>query len=60
MDGREQTGGSGPATLHNVMQETIGSGLRKRYQPEKEIPHGLLVLMMQINENREHGRKNQK
>ena len=45
------------ATLHKVMQEAIGFGLQKRYQPEKEIPHELLVLMMQINENGERDRE---
>ena len=33
------------------MQETIGFGLRKRYEPAQEIPHELLVLIMQMNEN---------
>ena len=51
MGGREHTYGTEPATLHKVMQEAIGFGLQKRYQPEKEVPHDLLVLMMQINEN---------
>jgi hypothetical protein len=46
-----------PVTLSRVMQEAVGSGLRSRYKPEKEIPHQLLVLMMQINEDsrRERG-----
>ena len=51
MDRHEQASADGPATLHRVMQETIGFGLRKRYEPEQEIPHELLVLMMQMNEN---------
>jgi hypothetical protein len=51
MDRHERMGGNEPASLHRVMQETIGFGLRKRYEPEQEIPHELLVLMMQMNEN---------
>ena len=51
MHRRERAGGHEPATLHKVMQETIGFGLRKRYEPEQEIPHELLVLIMQMNEN---------
>jgi hypothetical protein len=38
-----------PATLHAIMQESVGMGLRERYKPDAEIPHGLLVLLMQLN-----------
>jgi hypothetical protein len=41
----------GPVTLHAVLKDAIGHGLRSRYQPEKEIPHDLLVLLMQMKEN---------
>jgi hypothetical protein len=41
----------GPITLHSVLKDAIGFGLRSRYQPEKEIPHDLLVLLMQMKEN---------
>jgi hypothetical protein len=41
----------GPVTLHAVLKDAIGYGLRSRYQPEKEIPHDLLVLLMQMQEN---------
>jgi hypothetical protein len=34
------------------MQESVGMGLRNRYKPEQEIPHGLLVLLMQINDDK--------
>ncbi len=51
MGGHDGTGGTGPASLHKVMRETIGFGLQQRYQPEKEIPHELLVLIMQMKEN---------
>ena len=42
----------GPMTLHAVMQGSIGMGLRERYKAEQEIPHGLLVLLMQMNHDR--------
>lgn len=45
-----------PATLCGVMQEAIGAGLRKLYEPENEVPHHLLVLLMQINEDRHRAR----
>jgi hypothetical protein len=41
----------GPATLHAVLKDAIGYGLRSRYQADKEIPHDLLVLLMQMKEN---------
>ncbi len=50
MGGSDHAGGTRPATLYKVMQETIGFGLQQRYQPDKEIPHELLVLIMQMNE----------
>jgi hypothetical protein len=46
---RETDGG--PVTLHAVLKDAIGFGLRSRYQPDKEIPHDLLVLLMQMKEN---------
>lgn len=46
-----------PATLSGVMQEAIGAGLRSRYKPEKEVPHQMLVLMMQINEDQRRNRE---
>ena len=41
----------GPVTLHAVLKDAIGYGLRSRYQPDNEIPHDLLVLLMQMKEN---------
>jgi hypothetical protein len=41
----------GPVTLHAVLKDAIGYGLRSRYQADKEIPHDLLVLLMQMKEN---------
>ncbi len=39
-------------TLQAVMRESVGMGLRERYKAEQEIPHGLLVLLMQMNHDR--------
>jgi hypothetical protein len=39
-----------PATLHAVMQAAIAEGLRECYKPPDTMSHGLLVLMMQLNE----------
>ena len=41
-----------PATLHRVMQAALTPGLRERFQPVRDVPHDLLVLLMQINEDR--------
>jgi hypothetical protein len=42
-------------TLHAVMQASIGQGLQSRYNPEREIPHGLLVLLMQMDDEERAG-----
>jgi len=42
-------------TLHAVMQASIGKGLQSRYNPEREIPHGLLVLLMQMDDEERAG-----
>ncbi len=47
----KRNGAERPTTLHAVMQESVGMGLRSRYKPEQEIPHGLLVLLMQMDDN---------
>jgi hypothetical protein len=39
-----------PATLHRVMQAAIAEGLKEHYKPPKRMSHGLLVLLMQLNE----------
>ncbi|MGB6662231.1 MAG: hypothetical protein WBE48_22925 [Xanthobacteraceae bacterium] len=39
-----------PITLHRIMQEMIGEGLRERYKPPQKLSHELLVLLMQLNE----------
>ena len=48
----DRQSGQGPMTLQAVMQESVGMGLRDRYKPDQEIPHGLLVLLMQMNHDR--------
>lgn len=45
-----------PATLYGVMQEAIGKCLRKHYEPEREVPHQLLVQLLQINHDRRRSR----
>jgi hypothetical protein len=44
-------------TLHAVMRDSVGMGLRERYKPQDEIPHGLLVLLMQMNHDRTRGER---
>jgi hypothetical protein len=39
-----------PATLHRVIQDAIAEGLRECYKPPKRMSHGLMVLLMQLNE----------
>jgi hypothetical protein len=48
----KQDASEGPMTLQAVMRESVGMGLRERYKAEQEIPHGLLVLLMQMNQDR--------
>ena len=48
----EALGSDEPATLYRVMQSTIAQGLEASYQVPKELPHQLLVLLMQINERK--------
>lgn len=39
-----------PVTLHQVLRENIAKGLHMRYEPMKEMPHSILVLLMQMND----------
>jgi hypothetical protein len=39
-----------PVTLHRIMQEMIGEGLRERYKPPQKLSHELFVLLMQLKE----------
>lgn len=38
-----------PVTLDRVMRQAISGGLRESYEIEREIPHALLVILMQMN-----------
>jgi hypothetical protein len=53
----EQKPAEESATLRAVMREAIGCGLRSRYKPDKEIPHELIVLLMQMTENQRRRKK---
>jgi hypothetical protein len=46
-----------PATLHGVMQDALAKGLREQFRPVRDVPHDLLVLLMQINEDRHRSAK---
>jgi hypothetical protein len=48
----EEPDAEAPATLHGVMQAALAQGLRERFRPVRDVPHDLLVLLMQINEDR--------
>lgn len=37
---------------HRAILERIGQELRGRYQPPQDLPHRLLALLVQINEQR--------
>jgi hypothetical protein len=41
-----------PATLHGVIRAAIASDLRAYYEVPQKMPHALLVLMMQLNEDK--------
>ncbi len=43
----KHNGQARPATLHALRR--VGIALRERYKPQQEIPHGLLVLLMQLD-----------
>lgn len=49
---RKKEAGEGPVTLYRVMKDAIGKELRSRCKPEDELPHALLVLVMQMNDDR--------
>ena len=41
-----------PATLYRVMREAIGRQLQSCYEPPQVMPHALLVLVMQMNDEK--------
>ena len=42
--------GDDPVTLHRIMQNMVGEGLKERYEPPQKLSHELFVLMLQIKE----------
>ena len=42
--------GDDPVTLHRIMQNMVGDGLKERYEPPQKLSHELFVLMLQIKE----------
>ena len=53
----EHEADDGPAPLHAVVRDAVGDGLRSRRKLEKEIPHELMVLLMQMAENQRRSKK---
>ncbi len=47
----KHNGQARPVTLHAI-KRVIGIDLRERYKPQQEIPHGLLVLLMQMDRDK--------
>jgi hypothetical protein len=41
-----------PVTLHAVLSNAVGENLRYCYRVDEEIPHSLLVILMQMNEEK--------
>ncbi len=42
--------GDDPVTLHRIMQNIVGEGLKERYAPPQKLSHELFVLMLQLKE----------
>ena len=40
-----------PATLHGVIRAAIARDLQEHFPVPEKMPHQLLVLLMQMNEN---------
>jgi hypothetical protein len=38
-----------PIRLRAAMQRRVGNALREFYKTEQEVPHGLLVLLMEMD-----------
>ena len=41
-----------PATLYRVMRDAIGRQLQSCYEPPQIMPHALLVIVMQMNDEK--------
>jgi hypothetical protein len=46
-----------PHTLYRVIRETVGKQLQSRYEPSQEMPHALLVLVMQMKDKKRRKQK---
>ncbi len=42
-----------PATLDRVIRQAISGGLQKSYEIERDVPHALLVILMQMNQQKQ-------
>jgi hypothetical protein len=40
-----------PATLHGVIRAAIARDLKAHYEVPQSVPHEILVLLMQLNED---------
>ena len=49
MHGRHRLGT--PSYSYIEIQRQLGKGLRKQYEPPRELPHHLLTLLVQLNDN---------
>jgi hypothetical protein len=41
-----------PVTLDRIMRQALAGELRRNYEVERQIPHALLVIMMQLNHHK--------
>jgi hypothetical protein len=48
---RMQSEPSAPATLHGVLRIAIARDLKEHYPVPEKMPHQMLVLLMQMNED---------
>jgi len=46
-----------PMTLYRVMKEAIGEQIQSCYEPPQDMPHALLVLVMQMNDEKRRKQK---
>ena len=46
-----------PITLYRVMKQVTGKQLQTFYEPPQDMPHALLVLVMQMNDENDEKTK---
>jgi hypothetical protein len=46
-----------PAALYRIVEATIGQELKARYEVPNKVPHQLLVLLIQMHEQRRAKRR---